>query len=137
MKTFRKLFFLTALVAIFTASFTADAHAQNRGDDDPAMVFNTENMEDYRVAKIASRVADGEVLLATLKQDRTQIIAKIRGGKIAQVGYKPYGKAFIALPAQSSLCLPAGLCFSWQIPHCFFTPWGDCVCICGTWITAG
>jgi hypothetical protein len=137
MKTFKKFFFLTALVAIVFASFTTGAQAQNTAGDDPAMVFNTDNLDDFRVANIPSKVPNGETVLATYKKDRTQIIAIVRDGKIAQVGYKPVGKSFIPLPQNAGLCSPAGLCFSWQIQHCYFTPWGDCVCVCGAWITNG
>jgi hypothetical protein len=137
MKTFRKFFFLTALVAVFSVSFTNQAQAQTSGNEDPAMVFNTDNMDAYRVAQIPSRVPNGETVLATSKRDRTQIIAQVREGKIVQVGYKPAGKAFIPLPQNAGPCSPSGLCFSWQIQHCYFTPWGDCICVCGAWISAG
>jgi hypothetical protein len=137
MKTFRKFFFLTALVAVFSASFTLEAQAQTQGNEDPAMIFNTDNMDDYRVANIPSRIPNGEIILATYKKDRTQIIAIVREGKIAQVGYKPAGNAFIPLPQNAGPCSSSGLCLSWQIQHCFHTPWGDCICVCGAWITNG
>jgi hypothetical protein len=136
MKTFRKFFFLTALVAVFSASFTLEAQAQTQGNEDPAMVFNTDNMDAYRVATIPARVPDGETVLATLKQDRTQIIAQVREGKIVQIGYKPVGKSFIPLPQNAGGCNPV-ICFSFQISHCYFTPWGDCICVCGGWFTTG
>jgi hypothetical protein len=137
MKPFKKIFFLTALVAIISASFSTETYAQSRKSDDPAMVFNTDNMDEWYVSKIPPRVRDGETVLATSRKDRTQIIAKVREGKIVQLGYKPVGKDFTPLRKNASACSPTGLCFSWQIPHCYHTPWGDCICVCGAWFTTG
>jgi hypothetical protein len=137
MTTFKKFFFLTALVAIVFASFATETQAQTSRTEAPAMVFNAGDMDAYYTAKIPSRVRDGETVLATVKKTRTQIIAKVRKGKIVQVGYKSVGKAFVALPQNSGGCLPAGLCASFQIRHCFDLPGGDCICVCGAWITNG
>ncbi len=86
MKTFKKFFFLSALVAIVFASFSTETHAQTRKSGDPAIVFNAEDAGQWYISRIGERVPNGETVLATLKRDRTQIIAKVRDGKIVQVG---------------------------------------------------
>jgi hypothetical protein len=136
MKTFKNFFFLTALIAIVFASFTTETQAQTRQTDDPAMVFNADNMDDWYASKIPTRVRDGETVLATSRKDRTQIVAQVREGKIVQIGYKPVGKSFIPLPQNAGGCNPV-TCFSFQIQHCYNTPWGDCICVCGAWFTSG
>lgn len=137
MKTFKNFFFLTALVALVFASFSTATQAQTRASQQPAMVFNADDADLWVVPAIPARVPDGQTVLATHKRDRTQIIALVRGGEIVRVGYKPVGKSFVPLPQNASPCTPSGLCFSFQIQHCYTTPWGACFCVCGAWITLG
>lgn len=140
MKTFKNIFFLTALIAAVFASFTTEVQAQAqlelRPTNEPAIIFNAENMDAYYVSRIPARVRDGEVVLATLKRDRTQVVAKVREGKIVKVGFKRVGKDFTEFRRQpADSCGISGLCLSWQQQRCFYTPWGQCICICGSWYT--
>lgn len=138
MKTFKQLLSLLSFIAVLFVSFSPEAQAQTVTGSIAGTVFDSENMEQWELSSISPRLRDGEAVLATFKKDRTQIIAKIRGGKIAQIGYKAAGKPFVSLPQNArSQCPTYGKCYSWQLKKCFYPPWGVCFCVCGTWISAG
>ncbi|HMQ63988.1 MAG TPA: hypothetical protein PKE06_25110 [Flavilitoribacter sp.] len=141
MKTFKNFFVLTIL-ALVAASLTPNtAQAQSKVQaltsvQYPYWVFNAEEENDYAVAEVPRKLEDGRHVMATNKKNRTQVIAVVKGGRIAQVGLLPAGGRFKALTPAASPCNNI-TCFSFQIKHCYTTPWGDCICVCGAWITAG
>ncbi len=95
--------------------------------------FNADNMEQWDVKTIPAG-ASGQQVLAVSKIDRTKFIVVLRGGKIAQVGIVPPGGTFNALLPSSAPC--NGIqCTTFQIKHCFQVN-GQCVCVCGAWITS-
>ena len=91
----------------------------------------------WAIRPLAVDSLNGRFTMATHKTNGTKIMVVLREGKIAQVGYQPKGGTFIARPLNSSPCGAGVICPTYQLKRCFFLPWGTCVCICGTWITAG
>ena len=132
MTTIKNFFALLLLVAVATVSNTTTASAQTSGD--PAIVFNAENENEWNVKTIPATVRDGQTVLATHKTSKIQVIAVVRGGKIAQVGTKAPGGKFIALlPTTGGPCSTIH-CYANQISHCYSTPSG-CVCTCGAFVS--
>ncbi len=134
MTTFKNFFFLSIL-ALVAVVFTAQNTQAQSSAGSPALVFSADDEADYNVARIPSRLEDGRHVIATHKKTRTQIIAVIKSGKLAQIGVLPAGGSFKALSPAASPCNNV-ICGTWQIKKCFTTPWGSCICVCGAWITA-
>ena len=134
MTTFKNFFFLTIL-ALVAVVFTANNSQAQTSVQYPYYAFNADDEADYDVATVPSRLEDGRQVIATHKKTRTQIIAVIKSGKIAQIGVQPAGGRFKALSPAASPCNNV-ICATFQIKKCFTTPWGTCICVCGAWITA-
>lgn len=134
MKTFKMIFSLA--VFVFASSlFTSNAvQAQTAGGNASLLEFDAEDMENWDIAELPADTRDGRHVVATYKKNRTQLIATIKGGKIAEVGVLPVGGRYKVLTPSASPCSQI-ICPTFQIKHCFYTPWGTCVCICGAWIT--
>ena len=60
-------------------------------------------MDLWETAPISARLPDGKVLLATFNRDGTQIFAKVRHGKVVQIGQQSKTGSFKALKPQKSL----------------------------------
>ena len=128
MTTIKNFFALLLLVAAATISNISAASAQTSGN--PAIVFNAENIDEWNVKTIPATVRDGQTVLATSKTGSIQVIAVVRGGKIAQIGTKaPGGKFKVLLPSTGGPCTTIH-CFANQASHCFQFN-GQCVCVCG------
>lgn len=125
--------FFALLIALFaaTASFAQGAGKVSMRD----FSFNAGNPRDWDVSRLTSPVPDGRVVLATFKANKTQVIAVVRGGLIAQVGIQPVGGAFQVInPSTAAGPCSTIKCTNFQIVHCF-QQFGTCFCICGSWIT--
>ena len=135
MITIKNFFSPLLFVALATVFNPGNSSAQAAGSGDPAIVFNAENMDEWNVNRIPATVRDGQTVLATHKTAKTQFIAVVRGGKIAQIGTKAPGAKLVVLqPTTYGPCSTIH-CFANQISHCFQTPGGGCACVCGAWIT--
>jgi hypothetical protein len=135
MKTFKNLFFLAFLALVATVFTSNVAQAQTGANDRPALEFNTDDIEDYKLAKLPGRLPDGRTVIATHKKTGTQIAVLVRGGKLVQLGTVVKGR-FTSVSPTSGPCNNV-ICTTFQIKKCFIMPWGGCICICGSWITAG
>lgn len=133
MKTFKNFFFLSILFAICSVSFTAETQAQSRNDI-PAMVFNSKNMNLWKTAPIPARLRDGKVLLATFNKDGTQIFAKVRRGKVVQVGQQSTSGSFKAIVQQKSPYCPVPNCgYAYSYVKCYVYEYDGqfyCFCLC-------
>lgn len=162
MKIFKKSFFLSSLIAILFASFSTVTYAQthpgvyNQSD----IVFNSNSEDDWAAIAIPvlmefsdssnkpnaaiaipaflrfAGANNGYSVLATHKKTGTQIIAVIRDGKIAVIGMVSPRGSFKVLEANANPCFRP-LCTSFQLVHCYTLPWGECICICGSWYSSG
>ena len=141
MKTFKNLFFLSILFAIFSVSFVAETQAQNRKDGKFAIVFNAKDMNLWKAAPIPARLRDGKVLLATFNRDGTQIFAKVRQGKVVQVGQQSRGGSFKALrPQQSPYCVLPDCGYAYSYVKCYIYEKDNlfhCFCLCMGDFTTG
>lgn len=133
MKTFKNFFFLSILCAIFFTSFIAETQAQSHNDI-PAMVFNSKNMNLWKTAPIPARLRDGKVLLATFNKDGTQIFAKVRRGKVVQVGQQSRGGSFKPLGEQQSpYCVLPDCGYAYSYVKCYIYEKDNlfhCFCLC-------
>ena len=136
MKTIKNFFSLATLIVLALTFFTTASYAQEKGGT-ADMNIGIGELQECTLSNLPARLPkNGEVLLATHNRTRTQLVAKVRGGKIMQIGAKSARGGFTPLRQTSSACSPAGPCYSWQIQKCFILPWGGCVCICGAWYTS-
>jgi hypothetical protein len=123
--------FFALMIAMFavTSIFAQGAGKVSMHD----ISFNADNMEAWDVKTIKAG-ATGQQVLAISKTDRTKFVVVLRNGKIAQVGIIPVGGSFKALQPSSAPCNTIQ-CTTFQIKHCFQVN-GQCVCVCGAWITS-
>jgi len=137
MSPIKNLFFLSFLAVVATLFTANTAQAQASGNTQPAAVFTAVDSADvWTPARIPNTLADGKQLLATHKKNRTQVIAVVRGGKIAQVGVLVPGAKFKALTPNASPCISGGFCLSYQARICY-TIGNQCVCVCGGFLSSG
>ena len=117
-------------------------YAQTGAANQVDPVFNAKDMDGWSLGTGYAKLDDiegnaiGTAVLAKHKRTGTKIIAVMRDGKIAQVGMMPQRGSFKVLTPNANPCYKP-LCYSFQIVHCYTLPWGECVCVCGAWITAG
>lgn len=123
-------FFALLITMLTTASLFAQGAGKVSMND---ISFNADNMEQWDVKTIPAG-ATGQQVLAISKIDRTKFVVVLRSGKIAQVGIIPAGGSFKALQPSSAPCNTIQ-CTTFQIKHCFQFN-GQCVCVCGAWITS-
>ena len=130
--------FFAFIIAVLAGTST---FAQGAGKvsvhDISFMTFNAESNEDWIIKEFGSKVKDGRHVLATYKKDKSQVIAVVRAGKIAQVGILPVGGQFKALTPTSSPCLSGGFCTTFQAKICYYINGVGCVCVCGGFLTSG
>lgn len=81
------------------------------------------------------RVQEGRNVVGRNTRTGEQLIIVVRSGKIAQFGVTPTGGSFKALSPNASPCFTVH-CTTVNPPKCFTTPGGQCVCVCGPWITS-
>lgn len=126
---------LALLFALFACGTTfAQGGGKVSMNDISFMTFNAENNNDWNIKTFGATVADGRHVLATHKKTKTQVIAIVRGGKIAEIGYIPVGGTYKALLPASSPCLSGGFCYSFQAKNCYYVQGVGCVCVCGAFV---
>ena len=124
----------TFVIALFSAP---QVHAQASGGLKIQM-----HVEPQAAAYIKFDGVDGECIVKegrniVGKNTRTgdQLIIVVKRGKLSAFGYQPTGGAFKALTPNANPCFTI-TCTTLNPPKCFTLPGGECVCVCGPWITS-
>lgn len=134
--------FFTVAVLAFTAAILSPAQVEAQQTREHVLLLKAQ-VERSAAAYIKFDGVDGE---CSVKEGRNvigrntrngdQIIAVIRVGKLELFGVQPKRGAFIALqPSSAAPCFTIQ-CTTLNPPKCYRLPGGECVCVCGPWITA-
>ncbi|MBX2926224.1 MAG: hypothetical protein KF852_00185 [Saprospiraceae bacterium] len=140
MKTFKNLFSIATL-ALVAGFFTAPQQAQAQQTREHILLIKIQ-VEPQAAAYIKFDGVDGE---CQVKEGRNivgrntrtgeQLVVVVKDRKLAQFGTQAAGGAFKAIPANASPCFTIQ-CTTLNPPKCYTLPGGECICVCGPWISA-
>jgi len=83
------------------------------------------------------QVKEGRNIVGKNTRTGDQLIIVVKSGKLVAFGTQARGGSFKALPQNANPCNPTLSCTTFNPPHCFTIATGDCVCVCGPWISSG
>jgi hypothetical protein len=139
MNIIKNFFSFAILAAVFATFSAAPVQAQTGG----ALKIQM-HVEPLAAGYIKFDGVDGE---CTVKEGRNvvgkntrtneQLIVVIKGGKLSAFGTQARGGSFKPLPQNANPCNPTLSCTTFNPPHCYTLLGGECVCVCGPWISNG
>ncbi len=139
MNIIKNFFSLALIVAAFSTFSTTGANAQTGGSTQIQMHVEPQAAIYIKFEGVDGSVSVNEGRNVVGQNTRTgdKLIIVVKGGKLTAFGIQPRVGSFKALPQNASPCNPTLSCTTFNPPHCFTLPGGECVCVCGPWITSG